>query len=96
MAAGGIITQPYLLTNPRTGRTEVIGEAGPEAVVPLRRSGSTGSTGGGNTSYVSIEKVVTDDPEALMEGVTRMADTNRNGARVKLLKALKLAEPGKF
>lgn len=88
MAEGGIVRS-------RPGGTLVnIGEAGrDEAVIPLSKMGSTGS---GNTYYVSVEKVVTDDPEAMMAAITRMADTNQSGARVKLLKAMRLREMGAF
>jgi hypothetical protein len=72
---------------PRTGLAMV--HQG-EAIIPA------GENWGGNTYYVSVEKVVTDDPEAMMEAITRMADTNQSGSRVKLLKAMRLRETGAF
>ena len=44
-ADGGIVTQPTL---------GVIGEAGPEAVIPLDQLGSTGGSTGGGTQRVEI------------------------------------------
>jgi hypothetical protein len=72
---------------PRTGLAMV--HQG-EAIIPA------GGGWSGKTVNVYIEKVVTDDPEAMMEAVTRMADTNQNGSRVKLLKAMRLRETGAF
>lgn len=44
LARGGVIQDPSLVTNLRTGNpTAVIGEAGPEAVVPLGRMAQSGS-----------------------------------------------------
>jgi SLT domain-containing protein len=51
MAAGGIVTSPTLA---------LIGEAGPEAVIPLNRAGATG-LGGGITINVEAGLVSTPD-----------------------------------
>jgi hypothetical protein len=50
----------------------------------------------GNNYYITVEKMVTDDPEALVKAIKRMGETNRGGGRVSTLKALKLRQPGAF
>jgi hypothetical protein len=63
LADGGIVTGPQL---------SVIGEAGPEAVIPLDRMGSMG--GGGDT-YVTIN-VSGGDPQAVVNALVRWSRQN--------------------
>jgi phage-related minor tail protein len=60
MAAGGIVTSPTLA---------LIGEAGPEAVVPLGRGGGMG----GNNIYVTVTSA---DPQAVVEALRRYTRAN--------------------
>ncbi|MCU1494811.1 MAG: rane protein of unknown function [Acidimicrobiaceae bacterium] len=58
LADGGIVTSPTLA---------MIGEAGPEAVVPLGRgSGGGGGAGGGDTYDFSGMTVIANDPQSLV------------------------------
>lgn len=59
LAAGGIVTRPTLA---------LIGEAGPEAVVPLSQMGTVG--GGGGDTYIVV-KIGDEDITAMIESVTR-------------------------
>ena len=70
LANGGIVTQPTLA---------VIGEAGPEAVVPLRNGGLNG---GGNTYHVSVN-VGVGDKNAIANEVVGLIDVfeRQNGRR---------------
>jgi hypothetical protein len=54
LAAGGIVTGPTLA---------MIGEAGPEAVVPLSRAGEFGMGGGGNNVTINVQG---GDPNAVV------------------------------
>jgi hypothetical protein len=56
LAAGGIVTSPTLA---------MIGEAGPEAVVPLSRAGEFGMGGGGNVTI----NVQGGDPQAVVDAL---------------------------
>jgi TP901 family phage tail tape measure protein len=47
MAAGGVLDEPVMGIGMRSGRSYSLGEAGPEAVVPLGGHGHGGSGGGG-------------------------------------------------
>ena len=60
MAAGGIVTGPTLA---------LIGEAGPEAVIPLSRGGGMG----GNNIYVTVTSA---DPQAVVEALRRYTRAN--------------------
>jgi phage-related minor tail protein len=57
LAMGGIVTRPTLLPLATVGTTALIGEAGPEAVLPLARGASgklgvqTSGAGGGGDVY---------------------------------------------
>jgi hypothetical protein len=74
MARGGIVTRPTMA---------LIGEAGPEAVIPLGRGGM----GAGNV-YITVERVETNDPRKLVDGLIDLAKMNRGGTRVRLREAL--------
>ena len=68
-AQGGIVTQPTLA---------LIGEAGPEAIVPLSgRGGSSGTGGGGatnnNTYYF---QVVSNDPQSVVNALRTYIQRN--------------------
>jgi hypothetical protein len=52
MAKGGILNEPVLGFGQKTGKGYLMGESGPEAVVPL--NGKDGSSGGGNTFNITI------------------------------------------
>ena len=69
LAAGGIVTAPTLA---------MIGEAGPEAVVPLSRVGEFGM-GGGNNVYLTVNAL---DPQTAAQSVVKALQSyNRtNGA----------------
>jgi len=60
LAAGGIVTRPTLA---------LIGEAGPEAVIPLRGRGAAGGT------VINIT-VTSADPQAVVEAIRRYTRTN--------------------
>jgi hypothetical protein len=49
MAEGGMINEPSIMTGLRSGRSHLVGEAGPEAVVPMNKSVSEMGGGGGIT-----------------------------------------------
>lgn len=57
-AMGGIVTKPTLFkfANGGVPRTGLMGEAGPEAIIPLRRGrdGKLGVAGGGNSTNVTV------------------------------------------
>jgi len=57
---GGIVTRPT---------RAIIGEAGPEAVIPLRRLGATGALGGANITININGAVFSDDAERLAQTV---------------------------
>lgn len=61
MASGGVVLGPTLA---------LVGEKGPEAVVPLDRMGSMG---GGPPIIIQNLTVITDDPEAMLAGIERLA-----------------------
>jgi len=64
-AKGGIFTQPTLA---------LIGEAGPEAVIPLKGMGASGGTGLGDTYNISFPGLVVTKPQDIKEiskGVAR-------------------------
>jgi TP901 family phage tail tape measure protein len=61
-ARGGIVTSPTL---------GVIGERGPEAVIPLDRFG--GGMGGGNTINITVTSA---DPQAVVEAIRRYTRAN--------------------
>lgn len=61
MASGGVVLGPTLA---------LVGEKGPEAVVPLDRMGNMG---GGPPIIIQNLTVMTDDPEALVAGIERLA-----------------------
>ena len=63
MAEGGMITEPSLVVGSKTGRLNVIGEAGPEAVVP--------GGGGGMTVNVSISGMFLEASPAKWEQLVR-------------------------
>lgn len=52
MASGGTISEPSILTGLRSGRQHIVGEAGPEAVVPMNMANSEG--GGRGSINISI------------------------------------------
>ncbi len=58
-AEGGLVTEPTVFTNLHTGQSGLMGEAGPEAIVPVgaqaprEGGGSSGSNGGGVTVNIS-------------------------------------------
>ncbi len=62
MATGGIVTQPQL---------SLIGEAGPEAVIPLDRLGSTG--GGHSTINITVQDA---DPTAVVNAIEKYVREN--------------------
>jgi phage-related minor tail protein len=65
LAEGGVVARPTLA---------LIGEAGPEAVVPLDRAGEFGMNGGGDT-YVTIN-VQGGDPQAVVDALRRYMRQN--------------------
>jgi hypothetical protein len=65
LGSGGVVSRPTL---------SVIGESGPEAVVPLDRAGEFGMGGGGDT-YVTI-KVNGGDPQAVVNALVRWSRAN--------------------
>jgi hypothetical protein len=65
LAEGGVVARPTLA---------LIGEAGPEAVVPLDRAGEFGMGGGGDT-YVTIN-VNGGDPQAVVNALVRWSRAN--------------------
>ena len=70
LAAGGIVTSPTLA---------MIGEAGPEAVIPLDR---LGSMGGGSNIYVTVQG---GDPNAVVDALVKYSRQNGSlPAQVKL------------
>jgi hypothetical protein len=64
LAQGGIVTGPTLA---------MIGEAGPEAVVPLSRAGEFGMGGGGNTVTIHVNG---GDPNAVVAALQRYVRTS--------------------
>jgi hypothetical protein len=64
LATGGIVTSPML---------SLIGEAGPEAVIPLEKMGSMGF--GGGTTNVTIN-VSGGDPQAVVDALRRYMQIN--------------------
>ena len=66
MASGGIVTRPTLA---------LVGEAGPEAVIPL--SNARSSSVGGSDTYISIT-VTSADPNAVVDALRRYQ--RQNGA----------------
>lgn len=73
-AQGGVISGPTLF--PMQGGTGLAGEAGPEAILPLRRGadGRLGVGGQGGATTVSIT-IQTPDPEAFRRSQTQIAAT---------------------
>jgi hypothetical protein len=65
LADGGIV---------RSATLAVIGEAGPEAVVPLNRAGEFGM-GGGNNVTINVQG---GDPNAVVDALRRYMKTNGN------------------
>jgi hypothetical protein len=63
LAAGGIVTSPTLA---------MIGEAGPEAVVPLSRAGEFGM-GGGNNVTIHVNG---GDPQQVVNALRRYMQVN--------------------
>jgi len=68
MAAGGVLDEPVVGVGMRSGRSYSLGEAGPEAVVPLggHGGGRGGSGGGGGTTvnvYVSAGGILLGSPQ---------------------------------
>jgi hypothetical protein len=74
-AVGGIVTRPTLA---------VIGEQGPEAIIPLNKDGSTGGL-----TLNFYGDIVADDAKQLMDSVVRMVENDRDGARTRLNRALR-------
>jgi len=70
LANGGILSEPVLGTGLVSGGRYLLGEAGPEAVIPLgRRSGVNGSGVGGDTYHITVEVVASpDDGEPYQAG----------------------------
>ena len=62
MATGGIVTQPTL---------GLIGEAGPEAIIPLDRLGSTGA--GHSTINITVQDA---DPTAVVNAIEKYVREN--------------------
>jgi hypothetical protein len=63
LATGGIVTRPTLA---------VVGEAGPEAVIPLNRAGSMGMGGGGMTINITTGA----DPNAVIAAIKKFEKSN--------------------
>jgi hypothetical protein len=72
---------------PRTGLAMV--HQG-EAIIPA------GENRGGNVTVQVMGNVVANNPEQFMDELERYLSTNRDGARVRIQKALKLKQPGAF
>ena len=55
-AKGGVVNSPHYFAMGGSGNFGVLGEAGPEAILPLKRhaSGNLGVEGGGNTTNVVV------------------------------------------
>jgi hypothetical protein len=62
LAAGGIVTRPM---------TALIGEAGPEAVIPLSRAGSFLGGSGGNTYNLDVHVAPMTDPYQVGQAIVR-------------------------
>jgi hypothetical protein len=59
-----------------------------EAIIPA------GQNWGGNVTVMG--NVVANNPQKFMDELERYLSTNRDGARVRIQKALKLKQPGAF
>ncbi len=73
-AEGGIVAAPTYF--PMRGGTGLMGEAGPEAILPLRRGpdGRLGVAGGGSTRPVSVTvTIATPDPNAFRRSEAQVA-----------------------
>jgi hypothetical protein len=64
LAEGGIVTSATLA---------VIGEAGPEAVIPLNRAGEFGMGGGGNNVTIHVNG---GDPQQVVDALRRYMQLN--------------------
>jgi|GEM_PF-5002266 len=60
MADGGIVSKPTIA---------LIGEAGPEAVVPLSKKGMFGGGGGGTTVHIQINEAILNSPSNMKDFV---------------------------
>ena len=71
-AKGGVVSSP--VTFPMRGGTGLMGEAGPEAIMPLKRGpdGRLGVAGGGGTTQVTIN-VTTPDVEGFRRSRSQIA-----------------------
>lgn len=77
MAEGGMINEPSLITGIRSGRTHLAGEAGPEAVVPMKNviplqsTGTPEGSGGGGNITVNITGQFIEGNEATWQTLIR-------------------------
>ncbi len=71
-ADGGIVNSPVLF--PMRGGTGLMGEAGPEAIMPLARGadGKLGVRGGGGTSHVTVN-ISTPDLQSFQQSQSQIA-----------------------
>ncbi len=71
MANGGVLTEPVMGTGLVSGGRYLLGEAGPEAVVPLgRRSSVGGASAGGDTYNITVQVVASaEDGDPYQAGV---------------------------
>jgi hypothetical protein len=61
-----------------------------QAIIPA------GQNWGGNVTVQVMGNVVANNPQEFMDELERYLSTNRDGARVRIQKALKLKQPGAF
>ena len=71
-ASGGIVNSPVLF--PMRGGTGLMGEAGPEAIMPLARGadGRLGVRGGGGTTHVTVN-ISTPDVQSFRQSQSQIA-----------------------
>jgi phage-related minor tail protein len=71
-ADGGVVNSPVLF--PMRGGTGLMGEAGPEAIIPLARGrdGKLGVRGGGNSTHVTVN-ISTPDIQSFRQSHTQIA-----------------------
>jgi phage-related minor tail protein len=92
MAKGGIIDEPVMGVGARTGREYLIGEAGPEAVVPLSGGkGAMPAPGGGVGRQVSQTFIAPNYIGPLDQLKRALVDLGRTGQLAGPLRAAGVA-----
>jgi len=71
MATGGMINEPSVLTGLRSGRSHMVGEAGPEEVVPMGGNMSNKEAGGRGGITINISGMFLDADESTWQRLMR-------------------------